>query len=187
MIKWLKIFFALLLFAGKLTSADVIQNVAKYAELSDKLDFLKRYIEFHELYESGRFAVAGKLLVQILTVNPAPKNFWPTVLVDVIPLLEGLWKILLCLSVCLFVFLVGWWLLLLCFSSLLFSVPFFLFPSFFCSFCLPQLKRSFLMRMIPTSWCGVWRRCLCHTARRICFGERMRVILKWREWRWCET
>jgi len=74
---------------GKLSEPDVVQNLSKFADLPDKLEFLKRYANFHENYAARNFALAARILVDILTGNPAPRVFWPTVLVDAIPLLEA--------------------------------------------------------------------------------------------------
>lgn len=74
---------------GKLNASDVVQNLPQSGEVTDKLIFLKRYGDFHGHYASKDFSKAARVLVEILTINPAPKNFWPTVLVDAIPLLEA--------------------------------------------------------------------------------------------------
>ncbi|KAJ1659485.1 Nucleoporin nup85 [Dispira simplex] len=74
---------------GELGYKSVIDNLCMDVQFSDQLQFLSQYRDFHELYKGKQFLDAGKLLVSLLTSNVAPKVFWPTLLVDSIPLLEG--------------------------------------------------------------------------------------------------
>lgn len=74
---------------GDLSHVDIIQSVPKAALFSDRLAFLVRYHEFHVLYRAGEYEAAGQLLVSLLESGASPKSFWPVLLVDAIPLLEG--------------------------------------------------------------------------------------------------
>lgn len=56
--------------------------------LSNRLTFLGKYREFHKLYNDKEFYAAGSLLLSLLDSRLAPKEFWITLLVDAIPLLE---------------------------------------------------------------------------------------------------
>jgi len=62
---------------------------ADRAVFASRLAFLARYRDFHALYASGARAEAARLLVQLLTSLIAPRPFWPVLLLDAVPLLEG--------------------------------------------------------------------------------------------------
>ncbi|KAJ3286138.1 Nucleoporin nup85 [Borealophlyctis nickersoniae] len=57
---------------------------------NDRLSFLSHYLNFHELHNAKRFPEAAEKLVELFTSGAAPKRFWPTLLLDALPLLE--WK-----------------------------------------------------------------------------------------------
>lgn len=59
------------------------------ALFSNRLAFLVRYRDFHNLYAQGQMRRAAQLLVMLLTSNVAPQRFWAILLVDAVPLLEG--------------------------------------------------------------------------------------------------
>lgn len=56
---------------------------------STRLRFLARFRDFHAFYASGDRESAGRLLALLLSSNEAPKRFWPIMLLDAIPLLNG--------------------------------------------------------------------------------------------------
>ncbi|RUP45641.1 hypothetical protein BC936DRAFT_147911 [Jimgerdemannia flammicorona] len=74
---------------GEMSYVDVIDSVGQDVTFSDRLAFLARYREFHDLYKAEKYHEAGKLLVLLLTSNAAPKSFWPILLLDSVTLLEG--------------------------------------------------------------------------------------------------
>ncbi|KAK9703993.1 Nucleoporin nup85 [Basidiobolus ranarum] len=74
---------------GDMSCMDLIDGIGYDAVFSDRLVFLADYRSFHELYKAGKYMEAGKLLRKLLESEYAPKKFWPVLLVDAIPLLEG--------------------------------------------------------------------------------------------------
>ena len=62
---------------------------ADRAVFASRLAFLARYRDFHALHASGARGEAARLLVQLLTSLIAPRPFWPVLLLDAVPLLEG--------------------------------------------------------------------------------------------------
>ncbi|XP_067005139.2 nuclear pore complex protein Nup85 [Anabrus simplex] len=73
---------------GKFQSTDLLENLGSCILLSDRLTFLGKYCEFHQLYRAGAFLEAGRLLVSLLSSKLAPKSFWLILLMDALPLLE---------------------------------------------------------------------------------------------------
>lgn len=53
-----------------------------------RLLFLIKYYDFHMLYSSRQFSQAAELIIGLLCSNIVPSFFWPTLMADVIPLLE---------------------------------------------------------------------------------------------------
>ncbi|GFG30209.1 hypothetical protein Cfor_10183 [Coptotermes formosanus] len=74
---------------GKFHSMDLLDNLGSCMLVSDRLTFLGKYCEFHQLYQSGEFRDAAVLLVTLLASRLAPKSFWMTLLTDALPLLES--------------------------------------------------------------------------------------------------
>ena len=73
---------------GSFTNLDLIDNLGPSMLLSNRLTFLGKYREFHKLYNDGDFYAAASLLLSLLDSKLAPKEFWITLLIDAIPLLE---------------------------------------------------------------------------------------------------
>lgn len=48
-----------------------------------------RYDEFHTVYVSGDHTAAAGLLTRLITSDVAPREFWMTLLLDALPMLEG--------------------------------------------------------------------------------------------------
>ncbi|XP_069124557.1 nuclear pore complex protein Nup85-like [Argopecten irradians] len=74
---------------GSFSNLDLIDNLGPSMLLSNRLTFLGKYREFHKLYEEKEFEAAGQLLLSLLQARLAPKQFWVTLLVDAMPLLEA--------------------------------------------------------------------------------------------------
>ncbi|KAK7794024.1 hypothetical protein R5R35_007455 [Gryllus longicercus] len=74
---------------GKFDSTDLLENLGSCMVLSDRLTFLGKYCEFHQLYRRGDFQEAANLLVSLMVSRLAPKYFWLTLLMDALPLLES--------------------------------------------------------------------------------------------------
>lgn len=74
---------------GRFTQCDLIDNLGSSMLLNNKLTFLGKYYEFHQLYESSKYKEAASLLVSLLTSNLAPKRFWMILLTDALPLLDS--------------------------------------------------------------------------------------------------
>ncbi|PSN44565.1 Nuclear pore complex protein Nup85 [Blattella germanica] len=74
---------------GKFHSMDLLDNLGSCMLVSDRLTFLGKYCEFHQLYIAGEFREAAVLLVSLLASRLAPKTFWMTLLTDALPLLES--------------------------------------------------------------------------------------------------
>lgn len=74
---------------GSFSNLDLIDNLGPSMLLSNRLTFLGKYREFHKLYKESEFVLAGELLLSLLQARLAPKQFWITLLVDAIPLLEA--------------------------------------------------------------------------------------------------
>eukprot|EP00833_Pecoramyces_ruminatium_P010673 jgi/Orpsp1_1/1184705/evm.model.c7180000090652.1 len=74
---------------GDLSQLNFIDSINQKTLYNNKINFLARYKQFHELYKEKQYNKAGNLLIQMLTSEIAPKNFWSIILVDAIPLLES--------------------------------------------------------------------------------------------------
>lgn len=48
----------------------MLQSLGSCMLLSDRLIFLAKYLEFHNLYQSKSFVEAGQLLVSLLDITP---------------------------------------------------------------------------------------------------------------------
>ncbi|XP_012258938.2 nuclear pore complex protein Nup85 [Athalia rosae] len=74
---------------GELQCQDLLENLGNCMLISDRLTFLGKYCEFHQLYGLGEFKDAAILLVSLLVSNLTPRYFWTILLIDAIPLLEA--------------------------------------------------------------------------------------------------
>ncbi|XP_068969300.1 nuclear pore complex protein Nup85 isoform X2 [Bombus flavifrons] len=74
---------------GELDCRDLLENLGFCMMASDRLTFLGKYCEFHQMYGIGEFKEAASLLVSLLVSNLTPKYFWSILLSDAIPLLEA--------------------------------------------------------------------------------------------------
>uniref|UniRef100_A0A1B6GHG6 Nuclear pore complex protein Nup85 n=2 Tax=Proconiini TaxID=565685 RepID=A0A1B6GHG6_9HEMI len=73
---------------GVLGSLDLLDNLGSCMLVCDRLTFLGKYCEFHQVYRSGELKKAAGLLVSLLASKICPKYFWLTLLTDALPLLE---------------------------------------------------------------------------------------------------
>ncbi|KAL2717185.1 nuclear pore complex protein Nup85 [Vespula squamosa] len=74
---------------GELECRDLLENLGPCMLASDRLTFLGKYCEFHQMYSIGEFKEAASLLVSLIVSNLTPKYFWSILFTDVIPLLES--------------------------------------------------------------------------------------------------
>lgn len=74
---------------GRFHSLALLDNLGPSMLVSDRLAFLCKYREFHQLYTNKNFHHAANILVQLLTSKLAPKSFWKPLLLDSLPLLES--------------------------------------------------------------------------------------------------
>ena len=72
-------------FAG----ADVLTSLGSNMLISDRLTFLAKYFEFHQLREGKEYKAAADLLASLISSNISPHFFTPTLLMDCLPLLSG--------------------------------------------------------------------------------------------------
>ncbi|CAG5114533.1 unnamed protein product [Candidula unifasciata] len=73
---------------GKFSHLDLIDHLGPSMLITNSLTFLGKYREFHSLYNSGDISAASSLLLSLISSRLAPKTFWMTMLMDVLPLLE---------------------------------------------------------------------------------------------------
>ncbi|XP_039265186.2 nuclear pore complex protein Nup85-like [Styela clava] len=73
---------------GEFTHIDLLDYLGPSILLSDRLTFLGKYRDFHKLYAEGMHKESGNLLLNLLISNIAPVEFWPSLLIDCLPLLE---------------------------------------------------------------------------------------------------
>lgn len=58
---------------GELECRDMLENLGPCMLTSDRLTFLGKYCEFHQMYGIGEFKEAASLLVSLLVSNLTPK------------------------------------------------------------------------------------------------------------------
>jgi len=75
--------------SGTFSSTDLLDNLGASIVVSDRLTFLAKYREFHQLVEDTQFREAASLLHSLLWSKLAPKYFWVTLLIDCIPFLTA--------------------------------------------------------------------------------------------------
>ncbi|KAH8401109.1 hypothetical protein KR009_003119, partial [Drosophila setifemur] len=74
---------------GNLHCPDTIASVGGRMFMSPRLVFLSKYFEFYEFYRNRDFLAASELLVNLLDSKITPDYFWPSLLIDTMPLLES--------------------------------------------------------------------------------------------------
>ncbi|XP_036334091.1 nuclear pore complex protein Nup75 [Rhagoletis pomonella] len=74
---------------GDMLCPDVIANVGPKMFISPRLVFLVKYFDFYQFYRKRDFLPAAELLVNLLESKITPEYFWPSLLIDSIPLLES--------------------------------------------------------------------------------------------------
>ncbi|CAG2055847.1 unnamed protein product, partial [Timema podura] len=70
-------------------SSDLLHNMGTCMLVSDRLTFLGKYCEFHQLFNVGEYRNAAMLLVELIKAKLAPKYFLLTLLEDAVALLES--------------------------------------------------------------------------------------------------
>ncbi|XP_037807041.1 nuclear pore complex protein Nup75 [Lucilia sericata] len=74
---------------GDMLCPDVIANIGAKMFISPRLVFLVKYFDFYQFYRKRDFLPAAELLVNLLESKITPEYFWPSLLIDTIPLLES--------------------------------------------------------------------------------------------------
>lgn len=74
---------------GEFEASDLLDNLGSCMLVSERLTFLGKYCEFHQLYKANEMKAAGSLLVSLLSSHLPPKNFQLTLLMHAVPLLES--------------------------------------------------------------------------------------------------
>ncbi|KAH8320516.1 hypothetical protein KR067_004739, partial [Drosophila pandora] len=74
---------------GNMLCPDTIANIGGRMFISPRLVFLSKYFEFYEFYRNRDFLSASELLVNLLESKITPEYFWPSLLIDSMPLLES--------------------------------------------------------------------------------------------------
>src|SRR5699024_1538559 len=74
---------------GELLDMDMVANIGSSIVLSQRLIFLGKYHEFHQLKSSAQYEEAAKILVDMLASNAIPDFFTFQVILDCFPLLEA--------------------------------------------------------------------------------------------------
>ncbi|TDG51084.1 hypothetical protein AWZ03_002447 [Drosophila navojoa] len=74
---------------GVMLCPDVITSIGARMFVSPRLVFLTKYFEFYEFYRERDFLSGAELLVNLLASKITPDYFWPSLLIDALPLLES--------------------------------------------------------------------------------------------------
>ncbi|XP_053965404.1 nuclear pore complex protein Nup75 [Anastrepha ludens] len=74
---------------GDMLCPDAIANIGAKMFISPRLVFLVKYFDFFQFYRKRDFLPAAELLVNLLESKITPEYFWPSLLIDSIPLLES--------------------------------------------------------------------------------------------------
>ncbi|XP_054258211.1 nuclear pore complex protein Nup85 [Macrosteles quadrilineatus] len=74
---------------GVFSSVDLLDNLGSCMLVCDRLTFLGKYCEFHQVFSNGDLKKAAGLLISLLESKISPKYFWLTLLTDSLPLLES--------------------------------------------------------------------------------------------------
>ncbi|KAK7506744.1 hypothetical protein BaRGS_00002219 [Batillaria attramentaria] len=73
---------------GRFSHVDLLDHLGPTMLLTKQLTFLGKYREFHRLYQEKDLQAAASLLLALLAERVAPRDFWVTLLMDALPLLE---------------------------------------------------------------------------------------------------
>uniref|UniRef100_A0A1A9W0U1 Nuclear pore complex protein Nup85 n=1 Tax=Glossina brevipalpis TaxID=37001 RepID=A0A1A9W0U1_9MUSC len=74
---------------GDMLCPDIVANIGSKMFLSPRLVFLVKYFDFYQFYRKRDFLPAAELLLNLLESEIIPEYFWPSLLIDTIPLLES--------------------------------------------------------------------------------------------------
>ncbi|XP_023164937.2 nuclear pore complex protein Nup75 [Drosophila hydei] len=74
---------------GVILCPDVITSIGARMFVSPRLVFLSKYFEFYEFYRQRDFLSGAELLINLLASKITPDYFWPSLLIDALPLLES--------------------------------------------------------------------------------------------------
>ena len=74
---------------GELLDMDLMLNLGSTIVLSERLIFLSKYHEFHQLQNASQYSQAAKIIVDMLSSNAIPEFFIFQVILDCLPLLEA--------------------------------------------------------------------------------------------------
>ncbi|KAH8299678.1 hypothetical protein KR044_004541, partial [Drosophila immigrans] len=74
---------------GIMLCQDVITSIGGRMFVSPRLVFLSKYYEFYEFYRQRDFLSGAELLINLLASRITPDYFWPSLLIDALPLLES--------------------------------------------------------------------------------------------------
>ncbi|XP_037941572.1 nuclear pore complex protein Nup75-like [Teleopsis dalmanni] len=74
---------------GDMVCPDIVANIGPKMFISPRLVFLVKYFDFYQFYRKRNFLPAAELLVNLLDSKITPEYFWPSLLIDTIPLLES--------------------------------------------------------------------------------------------------
>ncbi|EDW00750.1 nuclear pore complex protein Nup75 [Drosophila grimshawi] len=74
---------------GVIFSPDVLRSIGPRMFISPRLVFLCKYFEFYELYRQRDFVSAAEPLINLLASKITPAYFWPSLLIDAMPLLNS--------------------------------------------------------------------------------------------------
>ncbi|XP_034478529.1 nuclear pore complex protein Nup75 [Drosophila innubila] len=74
---------------GIMLCQDVITSIGARMFVSPRLVFLSKYYEFYDFYRQRDFLSGAELLINLLASKITPDYFWPSLLIDALPLLES--------------------------------------------------------------------------------------------------
>uniref|UniRef100_H2YSA4 Nuclear pore complex protein Nup85 n=1 Tax=Ciona savignyi TaxID=51511 RepID=H2YSA4_CIOSA len=74
--------------SGVFPNIDLIDYLGPTVLVSERLTFLGKYRDFHKLYAEAQYKEAGDLLLSLLVSKIAPIEFWPSLIMDCLPLLD---------------------------------------------------------------------------------------------------
>ncbi|CAG8724100.1 19855_t:CDS:10 [Dentiscutata erythropus] len=74
---------------GELTFLNTIESIQLDDDSPVSIKFLSRYRFFHALKQNGEIQRAGTILMELLRAQVAPISFWPVLLLNALPLLQG--------------------------------------------------------------------------------------------------
>ncbi|KAF9425389.1 Nucleoporin nup85 [Podila epigama] len=71
---------------------DLIDSLGTLAEskiANEHVDFLRLYAKFHHYRKADKIMLAGRQLIELLSLEKAPKKYWAMLLFDALPLVEN--------------------------------------------------------------------------------------------------